>query len=54
MRFIKNMTENNFTQVNGFYIHSILDEMNAVKNVELPKILENEVVGLEEEISELL
>ena len=33
MRFIKNMTENNFTQVNGFYIHSILNEMNSVKKV---------------------
>ena len=32
----------------------ILNEMYSAKNIEFPKIMENEVASLEEEISELL
>jgi hypothetical protein len=54
MKFIKNLTENNFTQVNGNYLSPILAEMFSAKRVEVPKVTESEVVALEEEISELI
>ncbi len=41
MKFIKNLTENNYTQINGNYINPILTEMYSAKKVEIPKILEN-------------
>ncbi len=33
MKFIKNLTENNFTQINGNYMSTILGEMHAAKSV---------------------
>lgn len=54
MKFIKNLTENSFTQINGNYLHPILAEMYSAKKVEIPKILENEIAALQEDITETL
>ncbi len=54
MKFIKNLTENSYNQINGNYISPILNEMLAAKRVEIPNIVEAEIVGLQEEINELL
>ena len=47
MKFIKNLTENNYTQINGNYINPILSEMYSTKKVEIPKIIENEIGALQ-------
>jgi len=39
MKFIKNLTENNYTQVNGNYLAPVLSEMSTPRKLELPKIL---------------
>jgi hypothetical protein len=54
MKFIKNLTENNFTQINGNYINPILNEMYSTKKVEIPKIIESEIAALQEEINDLM
>lgn len=54
MKFIKNLTENNYTQINGNYINPILNEMYASKKVEIPVIVESEIAALQEEINELM
>ena len=33
MKFIKNVTENSFTQVSGNYMSPILNEMYSAKNI---------------------
>ena len=33
MKFIKNFTENNYSQINGNYLNPILNEMYAAKNI---------------------
>lgn len=53
MKFIKNLTEYNFTQINGNYISPIVREMTDTKKVETPKILEADIAALEEDISTL-
>lgn len=53
MKFIKNLTENNYTQINGNYINPILNEMYSSKKVEVPVIVESEIAALQEEINEL-
>lgn len=54
MKFIKNITENSYTQINGNYMSPILNEMYSAKNIESPKIIENEVAALQEEVSNIL
>ena len=54
MKFIKNATENSYTQITGNYMSPILSEMKSAKNIEFPKIIENEVAALQEQIDELL
>ena len=54
MKFIKNLTENSYNQISGNYMSPILNEMYSAKNIEFPKIIENEVAALTEEISDLL
>ncbi len=51
MKFIKNLTENSYNQINGNYFSPILNEMLAAKRVEIPNIVEAEIVGLQEEIN---
>lgn len=41
MKFIKNITENSFTQITGNYMSPILNEMYSAKNIESPKIIES-------------
>ena len=48
MKFIKNVTENSFSQVNGNYLSPILNQIYSAKNIEIPRILENEVAALQE------
>ena len=54
MKFIKNLTENSFSQISGHYMSPILTEMYSAKNIEFPKILENEVASFQEEIAQIL
>lgn len=41
MKFIKNVTENNYAQITGNYLSPILNEMYSAKNIEFPRIMEN-------------
>jgi hypothetical protein len=54
MKFIKNITENSFTQITGNYMSPILNEMYSAKNIESPKIIESEVAALQEEVNNIL
>lgn len=54
MKFIKNLTENSFTQISGNYLEPILQEMYANKKVEAPKLVESEMAAMQEEVMELL
>jgi hypothetical protein len=47
MKFIKSLTEGNFTQINGNYMSSILGELLSAKKVEPPSLVESEIVGLQ-------
>jgi hypothetical protein len=48
MKFIKNLTENSFTQISGNYLEPILQEMYATKKVEAPKLVESEIAAMQE------
>lgn len=47
MKFIKSLTEGNYTQINGNYMSPILGELLSGKKVEPPTLVESEIVGLQ-------
>lgn len=54
MKFIKNLTEHDFSHVNGNYMAPIVAEMLNPKRVESPSIMESEIMLLEDQINEAL
>lgn len=41
MKFIKNLTENSFSQINGNYMNPIVNEILQAKRVEVPTLIES-------------
>lgn len=54
MKFIKNLTEGSYGQLTGNYFAPIAGELLGARRVEVPTLVESEIVGLQEEIAELI